>query len=381
MVRLVCAAMACVVLHLAYSSCGSAVDESCAREGTAMLQVHRTKTGAVAATGAHEETRPDALLMRKTALAQKLQQMVQEPTIAEVQPQESAACNVQSRNTIPDASFQLGTVHDVVGQDGVLVISLLRKQMRFNYSMEKLKLAGIWPTEFPAADARCLSGEELSRGCESERDSSTCQGRGKTGTGCVSVTEQAVAESHRRALVAAMEREKEWTAILEDDVVPVRPEVWNAAFDRAWKQVPGHVKLVRLSWCHFPDDFAWATLAHDTFDDSGDFDLANWTGYTWPEGRHYNPGLCTSAYMVHRDIIPEMLQLFPCCSAVDSCYLYDFFVKGWDSDGGLPRGLEVMMHLDAKGSTEYSRGFQMGSMAQGGVMVQDTREMPSERES
>lgn len=227
---------------------------------------------------------------------------------------------------------------------------------------------------------QCLSEGELDKGCfrgGSQSGADACEGR--TGTGCASVNEQAVAESHRRALVAAMEREREWTAILEDDVVPVRPESWSNEFEKTWKQVPEHIKMVRLSWCHFPAEVAWATLAHDRFGEEGDFHLANWTGYTWDTGRHYNPGLCTTAYMVHRDIIPEMLELFPCCSAVDSCYLYDFFVKGWDT--GTPRGVEVMMHLDAEGSTDYAQGFQMPDMAQGGVLVQDTREMPSERDS
>lgn len=286
-------------------------------------------------------------------------------------------CSGQAREMVPDESFQWGSLHDVVGQDGVLVISLIRKNARFDYSAAKLRQAGVWPTEFAAADVECLSEEELSHGClkgdaeNSNVNEQACQGR--AGGGCAYVNEQAVAESHRRALTAASEREKEWTAILEDDVVPVRPETWNEAFSKAWQQVPGHVKLVRLSWCQFPGDNPGSTLGQDTYSDTGEFYIYNWTGYE--PGRHYNPGLCTSAYMVHRDIIPQMLQLFPCCCAVDCCLLYDFMAKGWEQDA--PQGLQFMMHLDAKGSTEYAKGFHLPWVTQMGVLVQDARDVPS----
>lgn len=284
---------------------------------------------------------------------------------------------MQPQSLEPDSDFQFGSIHDVVGRDGVLVISLLQKHDRFDRTAGKLKEAGIWPTEFPAADVECLTAEELNQGCSHpDVGAETCKDR--TGDGCTSSSEQAVAESHRRALTAAMERQNDWTAILEDDVVPVRPERWDRAFHKAWRHLPEHIKMVRLSWCHFPGEVSWADLTHESFRDAGDFHLANWTGYSWSAGgggTHYNPGLCTSAYMVHRDIIPEMLKLFPCCSAVDSCYLYDFFVSGWD--GGTARGMEIMMHLDAWGSAEYADGFQQPEMQQGGVIVQDVREAPS----
>lgn len=354
MLRCALIALVCAALECDSSSCSE--EEFEIPSGSSMLQVQHMKTDT--STVARSEQRS---------------------TLQQQQRDHDIECNAVPQRISPDSDFHFGSLHDVVGQDGVLVISLLRKQNRFEHSLGKLKDADIWPTEFPAADAECVSEEELRQGCIHEGSGDgedACQGR--TGTGCTSTNEQAVAESHRRALAAAMEREREWTAILEDDVVPVRPEIWNAAFHEAWKQVPDHVKLVRLSWCHFPNEVAWANLSHDSYGEVGDFLLSDWTGYSWDTGRHYNPGLCTSAYMVHRDIIPEMLQLFPCCSAVDSCYLYDFFVKGWDT--GTPRGVEVMMHLDAQGSMDFAKGFQMTDMAQGGVLVQDTREIPSERD-
>jgi hypothetical protein len=289
---------------------------------------------------------------------------------------------MEPRHDSPDASFKFGGLHDVVGKDGVLVISLLRKQVRFDHTAAKLKEAAIWPTLLPAADNQCLKPEELNQGCAQPGSDQACQEQGRTGTGCVSVYEQAIAESHRRALVAASERQSDWTAIFEDDVVPVRAERWSKSFKKAWKQVPDRVKMVRLSWCHFPAEYPWFNLTKETFHDAGDFHLVNWTGYTWPGppvGGAYNPGLCTAAYMVHKEIIPEMLKLFPCCTAVDACYLLDFFVKGRDDAGGTARGMEVVMNLDAWGSTEYAKGFQMEGMAQSGVLVQDVRELPSSR--
>lgn len=286
------------------------------------------------------------------------------------------ACSTQPRNVTPDATFKFGSLHDVVGQDGVLVISLQRKRDRFLFSVDKLKQAHIWPTEFAAADLECLSESEVSQGCYKAESPGTCEGR--AGAGCTSGNEQAVSESHRRALEAAMTRKNDWTAILEDDVMPVRPKRWNAAFKKAWKTKPDHVKLVRLSWCHFPSDpsVQHLSLAHQTFQDTGDFQFLNWTGYQDAGGgQSYNPGLCTSAYMVHRDIIPEMLKLFPCCCAVDCCLLYDLFGKGWEQ--GKPRGLEFMMHLDAWGSTDYSKGLHLPWVHQGGVMVQNARDTPS----
>lgn len=282
-------------------------------------------------------------------------------------------------NKTADPDFHFGSLHDVVGQDGVLVISLERKQARFDYSSGKLKEAGILATEFPAADVERMSPEELNQGCAKgeanapEANAQTCHGR--AGGGCTYVNEQAVAESHRRALTAAMERKNDWTAILEDDVVPVRPEIWNAAFEKAWREVPEHVKLVRLGWCQFPDEEnnKELTLSQETFRDVGDFQVLNWVGYM--PGHNYNPGLCTTAYMVHRDIIPEMLKLFPCCCALDCCFLYDFLGKGWEE--GSPRGQQILMHLDAQGSTDYARGLHLPWVHQSGIFVQDAKNTPS----
>jgi len=294
---------------------------------------------------------------------------------------------MKPRKRPPDVDFQLGSLHEVVGRDGVLVISLLSKPERFEHSAILLKQAGIWPTEFPAVESDCLQKEELDRVCPLHEDflsiSRTCHG--KMGMGCRLTIEQAIAESHRRALAAAQQRASDWTAILEEDVVPVRPSRWNSAFEKAWKRVPDGVKIVRLSWCNFPDDHPGQTMGMDTFSDIGDFMLANWTGY-YPEEsgeRIYDSGGCTGGYLVHRSIIPEIMKIFPCCCALDCCLQYDFFGRPVPAAGGgdeVPLGTQIMLSMDAWGSIDYAMNYTDWGLYQSGVMVQDSRNLPSTRE-
>lgn len=302
-------------------------------------------------------------------------------------------CDAMPIARVPDADFKFGSLHDVVGRDGVMVISLLRKPFRFEHSAALLRQAGIWPTEFPAAEAPCLQKEELDAVCPLESNyeiaQSSCQS--KSGSGCRSTTEQAIAESHRRALVAAEKRPSnwDWTAILEEDVVPVRPERWNSAFRQAWEKVPEGIKIVRLSWCNFPGDHPGYSMASDTHSDAGEFRLVNWTGYhpagsEVPPGRKYNSGGCTGGYMVHRSIIPKLLGLFPCCCALDCCLQYDFFGRspegGEATDQEKTLGTKIMLGIDAWGSVEYAMNYTFWGLYQSGVLVQDARENPSTRE-
>jgi hypothetical protein len=222
--------------------------------------------------------------------------------------------------------------------------------------------------------------EELGKGCLSNQDpevDNACLRKGRAGLGCSVLAERAIAESHRRALTAAAQRDAEWTMVLEDDAVPVRPARWDAAFRAAWPKVPQHVKIVRLSWCTFPGDFPSDTPAADNWADAGEFHFVNWLGFE-PNHR-YNPGGCTSGYMVHRDIIPEILQLFPCCCALDCCLQHDFFEKPAPGDN-IPRGLKLMLNMDAWGSTQYASDFTFFGLIQAGVFVQDARASPSVRE-
>lgn len=304
-------------------------------------------------------------------------------------------CGTVPRKRQPDPNFKFGSLHDVVGRDGVLVISLLRKPERFERSAKLLKKAGIWATEYPAADNYCVQKKELDRVCPLHEDEEHVQqicgddwlAKGKHGTGCKHTVEQAIAESHRRALAAAQKRSSAWTAILEEDVVPVRPSRWDAAFRKAWKRVPRGIKMVRLSWCNFPGDHPGYTMGMDTFADIGDFALANWTGYHPVEpgnldGRVYNAGGCTGGYMVHRSIIPEIMKLFPCCCALDCCLQHDLFEKIVPIAGGRegPLGMQMMLSMDAWGSIDYAMNYTYWGLYQSGVMVQDARENPSTRQ-
>lgn len=275
-------------------------------------------------------------------------------------------------------ALTFGSLHEVVGNDGVLVISLERKPERFEYVARKLATAGIHAVKFPATDVADASWMELDRGCLSSDHpdvmrvcKSTFDKRGAWG--CSEKAVQAIAESHRRALLAAQQRDSQWTAILEDDVVPIKPERWDQAFHKAWSKVPPESKIVRLSWCMIVDK------QRDTakiYADTGDFVLAKWVGL---DDATYHPGLCTGGYIVHKSIIPELLNLFPCCTAVDACY-FDLAERMVDSSGEF-RGMEVMISMQAHESRDLIETMTSDPwLAQHGVMYQDRGMMLSTRE-
>jgi len=113
----------------------------------------------------------------------------------------------------------MGSLHDVVGPDGVLLIHLERSNRTQH---EELNSAGIYPTLIAATDAKTAAPEDLRNGCLSHFEEDTplrCTGfdrspGGTRGEGCMNPTEQAIAESHRQALLAAQRRNATWTAIL-----------------------------------------------------------------------------------------------------------------------------------------------------------------------
>jgi len=115
--------------------------------------------------------------------------------------------------------------------------------------------------------------------------------------------------SHRRALLVAKDRNSTWTAIFEDDAVPVDQTNFNTNFRKVWGQVPEGVGYVRLGWCPFTHDEQTTNFTYDHFRLVSGLPV----------------GGCTTAYMVHRDIIPTLLGLFPCCSSLDACLNSDLF--------------------------------------------------------
>lgn len=272
-------------------------------------------------------------------------------------------------------------LHDVVGADGVFLISLDRMSERYNESANVLNQIGIKPVKISAVDAAMASRRELAQGCSKAGDPGvleSCQNpgsqaKGKTGYGCIHSTEQAVAASHRKALQEAKKRGGEWTAIVEDDAVPAPVENWNLAFRNIWKQLPAWVKFVRLGWCQLG--------SMDLPDPVVAVPYANTSGATLIEKEgccgtmYYDPGGCTTAYIVHRDILDEMLNLFPCCSALDSCYKWDYF-KAYNPETKQERGLDIMMSMDSHNKPLWDDGWveQHGMFLQDRVMLESAQQ-------
>jgi len=263
----------------------------------------------------------------------------------------------------------MGSLHEIVGPDGVFVIHLARAGRSV---LQKLNEAGIYPTLFPATDAQNASMAELNQGCVSEAEKSavnTCSAK-RVGHGCSHRVEQAIAESHRRALVAAQARNATWTAIFEDDTVPLDPENWDENFEALWSLVPSNVGFVRLGWCTFGD-----TVENRAFATDDQWQLVDRPAYT-SSGEYYTGG-CTNAYLVHRSTISKVLRLFPCCAPLDACYEWDLFYepdtqcRKAKNGGSVCWGQQHMMGIDLLDSHNISANFS--GKIQNGVLVQDNR--------
>lgn len=279
----------------------------------------------------------------------------------------------EAKPVTPHNVHMFGAMHDVVGPDGVYMLSLHRRPDRFNYSYRRLARAQVFATNFPAADAKCEKQEALSQGCIQSRDvnphaEATCKAKFGWGIGCPTETDQAIAESHRRALVNAQQRSYNWTTILEDDAVPLNPLAWNKAFNDAWPHVPDWVRMIRLSWCNW-----WDHYQPEVYIDGGTFKLYRWlSDPNWPE--KYQAGLCTGGYMVHKDALPDLLGLFPCCCGSDCCFagnLFDVVI----GPGNETWGSKYMLNLDILNSTNMTTGWGPGNQL--GIIAQDNRRLGS----
>jgi hypothetical protein len=284
--------------------------------------------------------------------------------------------NASAQKISTDGSTEIpcpncSALNEVVGFDGVLVISLESQLERFVSTASNLASAGIYATKFPATDVANSTDEQLDKGCLLPSSPNYTQRCGPP-TGCGKKVEQAIADSHRQALLAASNRIENWTAILEDDMALLHPESWDQAFRKAWQQVPPEAKIVRLSWCMIVPPHQ--DVAH-TYADAGEFVLSKFIGLNEDT---YHPGVCTGGYLVHRDILPEMLSLFPCCNVVDWCY-YAFFRSLQKS--GEYRGMDVMVSMEGRRSRlDIENITKDVFLAQHGVMFQARNFHPSTRE-
>lgn len=255
-------------------------------------------------------------------------------------------------------------LHRVVGKEGVLMISLAKQPKRFEHSSKLLATVGIHPTLFQATDGQdpATSEEELNSACAKD--------------GCSDRRFQALVHSHRRALLHAQQREKDWTAILEDDVVPAfSSDKWSSDFDAVWNALPPKAKLVRLGRCVMKH---WKTsqlpsavgMKLPTYAAAGKLRITQWTGFN----DSYYAGGCTHAYMVHRSIIPDLLALFPCHTPLDACFEWSLFN---------PRGQEFLFNIDLQSTPDeawteaQANTGLLKNVMQFGILKQDWAALPN----
>jgi hypothetical protein len=262
------------------------------------------------------------------------------------------------------------------------MISLKRSQQRYQHSSEKLlQNAFIHTTLFPATDGKdpSVTQAELERACTKNCGlKSTEHGRAFA----------SLAHSHMRAIESAGQRtSSEWTAILEDDAVPILIQhvvaqgvpipsnvMWVEAFEKAWAQMPPQAKFVRLGYCHIymPNEPpSKHNFVVNKIADAGVFKMSNWSGV----GDAYTAGGCTHAYLVHKSIIPQLLGQFPCQSSLDSCYMK----KVYPTDFGHPYNIDSKLTPDqiflssheAKGNHSWYK-----HVLPFGVLAQDWEDLP-----
>lgn len=283
-------------------------------------------------------------------------------------------------------------LHSVVGEDGVLMISLPRLRDRFTHSSSKLAEIGIYPRMFPGTDGHSSNLDQT------VLDSTIDWNLAKQTLGVVarpvkhgiqnssaSRAFQALAFSHRNALIFAQQRSSNWTAIFEDDAVPTpvpgldNPVSWATAFESVWALLPPQASFVRLGYCQLR---AKATvnsqvgLVSRTYRSGGKFRVTRYTGKL---GK-YESGGCTTAYVVRKDVIPQMLSLFPCPCTLDCCWRA-YFQGRWDNRSSAPRGMDFLFNIDTQTTPdEVYRRFRNSKTFSGalsfGIVRQDKMALP-----
>jgi hypothetical protein len=277
------------------------------------------------------------------------------------------AAIVNKKPFLSQSALGSNALHEIVGLDGVLVL-YVEGSNRMTY--KQLETVGIKPTLVSAVTVDA-SQEELTKGGLGVNDTAPFCPHSK-GQNRRPVL-QAIDASHRKALLIAQKRKEEWTAIFEDDTVPIELDPgFNDKFRNLWAQIPKRIGVVRLSWCPLlsEDD-----LVVKTYYEYKNFRLVDYQ--TNLNGKYWTGG-CASAYMVRKDYLPRVLRIFPCCSALDACMdseLYHY-PKGCH-DTHTCWGQKHMMGMDMQDSVNKTMHWQ--HVTQHGIFAQDNREAASIR--
>lgn len=251
-------------------------------------------------------------------------------------------------------------LHLVVGHDGVLMISLPRDEQKADKCKAELSEVGIYPRTFEATDYRDPKIKQATLEAAWNMTEHTPDlDQGDTWTARAYRWMAAVADSHRRALAEAQARQETWTAILEDDVVPMLSEGmtrtrWIESLESAWDQLPPDTRIVRLAYCNNPG--STVRMERDATANANDFMITNWTF-----------GICTTGYVIHKDAIPELLSAFPCQAPLDLCW--------WAL---MPKlgAVNIELNVDIPEMT-YNDTITNASIQQYGILRQDWQTFPA----
>lgn len=253
------------------------------------------------------------------------------------------------RRRMPDRSL-----HRTVGKDGVMMISSPRNKQKSDYSKAKLSEVGIYPRMFWATDY--LDPNTSQESLEKAWDFTAIPIHANLRTPSQRRWTAAVADSHRRALEQAQGRRETWTAILEDDVVPILANGmtgtgWIASFESAWDQLPPRARLVRLGFCSLFGPRAERFVYANAYD----FVITNKLD-----------GLCTTGYIVHKDAIPVLLSSFPMANPVD---------VSWFSLLPLLSAVNIELKVDVP-EMEFKDPQKKNTVHQYGILRQDWDTFP-----
>jgi GR25 family glycosyltransferase involved in LPS biosynthesis len=211
-------------------------------------------------------------------------------------------------------------MHKAVGKvppgGHAIVISLATSPERAAFVHKSLSPLGVDLVDMQAVTEHSTR-EELHSACGFEKY-----------PGALTDESRARAASHKKALVMAAERKENWTLILEDDVapLPIPHEQWLAGFDAAWQRLKHRdPAVVRLGWCQFNGGKPEVENLENGFQIIHRI-MAGRHDREAPEG--INNGLCSTAYIVSKKYVHQMIQAFPGChEPLDLFYAHELFNK------------------------------------------------------